>query len=142
MADCYKVTVGEASPLSLGELSVDDPLTLNRIIASSIEVPNGTPVPNSNIFLSSGWDADATSSVDAGSTNQRGVVRVTVGTSPVGSPFWSLNYSVPWSADPFPMVIREGSVQPMASSTLNTLTVTQTGAISSGSIIVYHYLVM
>lgn len=137
----YKCTVGEASPLNLDELEVPSPFTLQDLIVSSIEAPNGPAQSSGNITLSSGWD-NGSAHVDTGSTDQRGIVRIDAGAAPVGSPSWTMAFVNRWSASPFAMVIREGQVQPIVSCTDVDFTVTQTGAIGSGATIVYHYSIL
>lgn len=135
----YPVTVGEIAPQSLDELAVPNPLTLRRIICDRIESPNGG-IPS--VALVSGWDADAFFTIDAGSDDQRGIVRINPGTAPPGPGIWTLTYSTIFSAAPFPIVLREGTLQPMSASTVSVLTVTQSTPIAGSVTIVYHYMVI
>lgn len=132
----YPCTVGEIAP------GVDDPVTFGDIICKRVQASQGTAVTSANIFLSSGWDTDATFTVDQFSDSARGIVRVTAGTAPSANAFWTLTYPDIWSSQPFAMVMREGANQPMVSTTVGVLTVTQTGAIANLTQIIYHYSVM
>lgn len=110
-----------------------------RIVAD-----RGTPVTAANIVLIGNWGDDPGVTVDAGSNDVRGVVRITPDVNAAGVLAWRLNFADPgWPAAPWALVIRQaGTGQPSWTSTAVNIDVTQSGAVAIGVTIAYTWLVI